>query len=195
MMYSAYVSSTPFTLADPIEDSVMRIQALVHQAMDDYPIDLEQEVDGRWTISMLDTHDVGDSFEERVERLVKAICPYVTCAFEVLVRNCDSPGDDRDTFYYGGPDERSIEIFKKLQTVADVRELLTRIHMDEHLIAQIDALLHSAIVGAEPEKERSFDPGFSSRKPGQFTAGIAAGITCAGPQCTGARSRWARHRS
>ncbi len=157
MSYSAYVSSTPFTLADPIEDSATGIRSLVHQVMDDYPIDLDQETDGRWTISMLDTQDVGDSFDERVGRLVGAICPYVTSAFEVMVRNCDTPSDDRDTFYYGGPDERSIDIFKKLKTVAEVREMLLGIRLEESVIAQFDALLHTAIVGAEPDMLREPD--------------------------------------
>lgn len=134
MSYSAYVSSTSFALVEPIEDSATAIRSLVHQEMDGYRIDLQEEVNGGWTISMLDMHEVGDSFQGRIEKLVEAISPYVACAFEVTIRNCDTASDDRDSMFVGGPSPGAIEKFKRDLKISRAVDLLKQAGVDSSVI-------------------------------------------------------------
>lgn len=113
MSYSAYVSCTPFRLVEPVSVSRKEIERIMEETLDDYDVSLEEDEDGSFTFEMLDSQDVGDSFNSRLADLCEAIQPWVATPFELMQRNCDTASDDRDAYYYGGPNKAAIEAFQR----------------------------------------------------------------------------------
>lgn len=120
-IYTVFNDSTEFGLSDG-DASEKAIYDLIIQHMDDYPVYLEQDGD-RFRLGF-DGEDVGDSFPERVSKLVEAMAPHVTEPFMVQIRIESMSDDERDTFVFGGPDVRSAEDFRDRHFLKEAMETL-----------------------------------------------------------------------
>lgn len=134
MSTTKYVSSTPFLLiasldgdhSDRYQKTVERIEALIEQLMDGYPIELEQEDSGSGLYRLtMEVEDVGDSFNGRVETLLNAMMNEgcVASPAEVTIRS-DEMNDDRDSVFYIGPCEAAITHFKEEIALEEIAQLM-----------------------------------------------------------------------
>lgn len=132
-------NGTPFRLASP--ESRDAIQGLTHEHMDGYLVDFDEHTlpDGSVGCCLsMDTEDVGDSFRERLEKLIAALTPHVLDAFRVTVRTDSMSDDDRDLTLFGGPDNQTILDFQTQCAVKDAMELLRGVGLKA---AMLQALL------------------------------------------------------
>lgn len=126
MSYTATLTSSSFSLQDPVEQSALSIEALLDDpyVMDSYPVELTHYSEGKFMLEMLDTNEVGDSFHERVEDLLKQIQPFLVGAVQVILRNCDSASDDRDMVIYAGASPQDIQDLKREMAIQEAIEIL-----------------------------------------------------------------------
>jgi len=126
MTYTATLSGTPFLLRPSNDrDAADLVREIIQEEGDGYLIDLDEEPDGRFTIGMLDTQEVGDAFHERVARIAERLGPLVIGAFELTLRNCDTASDDRDSAIFGGSSPQAV---RRLQQDRAVTEAISLLH-------------------------------------------------------------------
>lgn len=65
-----------------------------------------------YAFEMEDVQYVDAVFYEKIASFVKLISPFVETPFELSIRDCSRLGDDDRYFFYGGPDQKSIDDFK-----------------------------------------------------------------------------------
>jgi hypothetical protein len=141
--YAIFNDSTKFRLADG-EASERAIAQLIEKHMDDYPVELSDEGEGFFSLDF-DGGDVGDSFNDRVSALVKAMSDHVLDAFVVTVKNTDTSSDDNREEIFGGPSEDSVAAFRRDRAIKDALDMLKRSAPDVH------ALLKGALGGGAGE--------------------------------------------
>lgn len=131
-------NGTRFRLASP--ESRNAIQELMHEHMDGYLVDFDEDTlpDGSVGYYLgMDTEDVGDSFRERLEKLIAAMAPHVLDAFRVTVRTDSMNDDDRDLILFGGPSNQAILEFQTQCAVKDAMELLRGTDLKAAMLAAL----------------------------------------------------------
>lgn len=126
MAYTATLISTSFRLQEPVEQSVLSIEALLEDpyVMDGYPVELYADGGDTFSLGMLDSAEVGDSFQERIEALLTKMRPFLQGAVQVTLRNCDTASDDRDTVLYEGASPQDIQDLKRSLAIQEAIEVL-----------------------------------------------------------------------
>ncbi len=156
MDQTKYVSSTPFMLARLVgEDSPVpcikkaewRVNALMEELMDGYPVVLEFNAfipeKNAWLYTLdMETEDVGESFDDRLQELLNAMMyeGLVLSPAEVMIRS-DEMNDERDSLFYIGPSDVSIDHFKQEMAIQKIAELLGA-RTDDPAMAPIALRLH-----------------------------------------------------
>jgi hypothetical protein len=109
---------------EPFSTAVSRIEELIDDTMDGYPIDLEAHDDGEFALWM-DTHDVGDSFRELVNDLTTSIVNegLVLSPCRVVVRS-DTMEDERDGVIYMGPNQVAMDWLEEEDKIKAIAEIL-----------------------------------------------------------------------
>lgn len=151
-----YVSSTPFMLARLVgEDSPVpciakaeeRVNTLIEDLMDGYPVALAFSAfipeKNAWSYRLdMGTEDVGESFDGRLEDLISAMMDegLVLSPAEVMIRS-DEMNDERDSLFYIGPSDASIDHFKEELAIQKIAKLLGA-RTDDPAMAPIALRLH-----------------------------------------------------
>jgi hypothetical protein len=117
-------------------DAEAVILGLIENHMDGSGVTLEMlhaSDDGDRYVLEMETEEVGHSFPERLENLIKAMSPHVLDAFSVTIRE-DVMSDDRDQVIYGGPSPEAIEAFRIEHSVKEVQQYLGDVKVREALL-------------------------------------------------------------
>ncbi|MBQ0916988.1 hypothetical protein KBW71_00790 [Hydrogenophaga aromaticivorans] len=142
MTYTATLSGTPFHLRPSNDrDAADLVREIIQEEGDGYSIDLDEEPDGRFTIGMLDTQEVGDAFHERVARIAERLGPLVIGAFELTLRNCDTASDDRDSAIFGGSSPQAVRRLQQDRAVTEAISLLHGAGVGTEVLQQVHGAL------------------------------------------------------
>jgi hypothetical protein len=139
MAYSATLCGTPLLLRPSTEsETADLVREILEEEAGDYLIDLDEEPDGRFTIGMLDTQEVGDAFHERVARIAERIGPLVIGAFELTLRNCDTASD---TGIFGGSSPQAVRRLQQDRAVTEAISLLHGAGVDTEVLQKVQGAL------------------------------------------------------
>lgn len=144
MGYTATLCGTPFLLRPSTEiefETADLVREILQEEAGDYRIDLDEEPDGRFTIGMLDTQEVGDAFHERVARIAERLGPLVIGAFELTLRNCDTASDDRDSAIFGGSSPQAVRRLQQNRAVTEAISLLHGAGIDTEVLQKVQGAL------------------------------------------------------
>ncbi len=108
----------------PFSTAVSRIEELIEDTMDGYPIELQNHDDGQFVLWM-DTCDVGDSFSELVNDLTTTMVNegLVLSPCRVVIRS-DTMQDERDEVIYMGPNQIAMDWLEEDDKVKAIAEIL-----------------------------------------------------------------------
>ena len=160
MLRDACVFCTPFSLKEGVGPDDVR--GLVQEYMDDYKLDFEPGVDGKYCLDHVDAFEAGQSIVGRLGRLVDALGPLVADAFVLTLRNLDTGEDERDSEFFGGPDEQSILTLRQQRAFDEALETLRDVPgLDKQVAALCAAALCApaavALAIAEKPEKPTFD--------------------------------------
>lgn len=145
MSFSASVQSSPIVLIDPSEEGVARFEAIAAQVLDDYfdNFDLEENQNGSLSFQMLDSHDVGDSFNERLDHLAKEIGPLLAkpCCWTLVDLDTGSD-DERKSYCYAGATPQAVEKLRQFDALDVAAEAIRRASLPD-ILSVIEAKLQA----------------------------------------------------
>lgn len=112
------------------------VRGVVQECMDDYQLDFEPDVDGKYCLDHADSFEAGVSIGGRLAKLVGALRPFAADAFVLTLRELDTGNDERDSAFFGGPDDQSILAFRQQRAISDALEVLRGVPgLDEQIAA------------------------------------------------------------
>ncbi|MBY0466246.1 MAG: hypothetical protein K2W33_15015 [Burkholderiales bacterium] len=116
--------------------------------MDDYQLDFEPDVDGKYCLDHADSFEAGESIGGRLAKLVEALRPFAADAFVLTLRQLDTGADERDSEFFGGPDEQAILAFRQQRAIAAALDVLRSVPGLDKQMAVVQKPLDSTAFGA-----------------------------------------------